>query len=104
MHAIIIPGNNNTAISEVWYLQVKKELEKLGLDVIAKNMPDPNLARKQFWLPFIEEHVKDQSSSILVGHSSGAVAILRYLEENKAEGIVLVGASHTDLNDKKEKI
>jgi predicted alpha/beta hydrolase family esterase len=29
---------------------------------------------------------------------------LRYLEENKAEGIVLVGASHTDLNDKKEKI
>ena len=104
MRAMIIPGNNNTAISECWYPQVKKELEKLGLDVIAKNMPDPDLARKQFWLPFIEEHVKSQGNSILVGHSSGAVAILRYLEENKAEGIVLVGASHTDLNDKKEKI
>lgn len=104
MHAMIIPGNNNTDLSELWYPQVKKELEKLGLDVIAENMPDPDLARKQFWLPFIEEHVKSERSSILVGHSSGAVAILRYLEENKAEGIVLVGASHTDLNDKKEKI
>ena len=104
MRAIIIPGNNNTSILESWYPYVKKELEKLGLDVIAKNMPDPDLARKQFWLPFIEEHVKNESNSILVGHSSGAVAILRYLEENKAGGTVLVGASHTDLNDKKEKI
>lgn len=104
MRAIIIPGNNNTDLSEFWYPQVKKELEKLGLDVIAKNMPDPDLARKQYWLPFIEEQVKSDGNSILIGHSSGAVAILRYLEENKAEGIVLVGGSHTDLNDEKEKI
>ena len=103
MRVIIIPGNNNTAISESWYPNVKEELERLGLDVIAKNMPDPDLARKQFWLPFIKEHVKSDGS-ILVGHSSGALAIMKYLEENRAEGIVLVGASHTDLNDKKEKI
>ena len=83
MHVMIIPGNNNTDLSELWYPQVRKELEKLGLDVIAKNMPDPDLARKQFWLPFIEEHVKSERSSILVGHSSGAVAILRYLGENQ---------------------
>jgi predicted alpha/beta hydrolase family esterase len=65
MRVIIIPGNNNTAISESWYPQVKKELEKLGLDVIAKNMPDPDLARKQFWLPFIEEYVKSESGPYL---------------------------------------
>ncbi len=100
---MIIPGNNNTDLSGLWYPQVKKELEKLGLNVIAKNMPDPDFARKQFWLPFIEEQIKNDINSILVGHSSGAVSILRYLEENKTYGIVLVGASHTDLNDKKEK-
>jgi predicted alpha/beta hydrolase family esterase len=104
MRAMIIPGNNNTDLSEFWYPQVKKELEKLGLDVIAKNMPDPDLARKQYWLPFIKEQIKNDSNSIFIGHSSGAVAILRYLEENKAEGIVLVGVSHTNLNDEKEKI
>jgi len=99
---MIIPGNNYSSILESWYPYVKKELEKLGLEVVAENMPDPDLARKQFWLPFIEGYVKNHNS-ILVGHSSGAVAILQYLEENQAEGIVLVGASHTDLNDKKEK-
>lgn len=100
---MIIPGNNNSSILESWYPYVKTELEKLGLEVVAENMPDPDLARKQFWLPFIEKHMKHHNS-ILIGHSSGAVAIMKYLEENQAEGIVLVGGSHTDLNDKKEKI
>ena len=100
---MIIPGNGNADISQFWYPQVKSELEKLGMKVIAKNMPDPDLARKQYWLPFIEENVKDQQA-ILIGHSSGAVAILRYLEENKAEGAVLIGACYTDLGDEKEKV
>lgn len=57
MKAIIIPGNGNTDITENWFQNVKNELQKLGLDVIAENMPDPDLARKEYWLPFIKEKI-----------------------------------------------
>ena len=82
MKAIILPGNNNTPITSNWYLYVKKELEKLGFEVVAENMPDPDLARKKYWIPFIEKHADDEDT-ILIGHSSGATAILRYLENHK---------------------
>lgn len=100
---MIIPGNDDTPISSNWYLYVKGELENLGLTVIAKDMPDPVLARKEYWLPFIEEQLKGDEKAILIGHSSGAIAIMRYLENHKAEGVVLVATYHTDLNDEKEK-
>ena len=98
----MIPGNGNSDITENWFPKVKSELQKLGLDVIAKNMPDPELARKQYWIPFIKENLSTENS-ILIGHSSGAVATLRYLEENKAQLAILVGVCHTDLGDEDEK-
>lgn len=102
MKAIIIPGNRNTDITENWFQNVKNDLQKWGLDVIAENMPDPDLARKEYWLPFIKEKLSTENA-ILIGHSSGAVAILRYLEENKCKLAILVGVCYTDLGDEKEK-
>ncbi len=90
MKALIIPGNSNTAITENWFQYVKKELEGMGIEVIAENMPDPDLARKKYWIPFIKEKLSTENS-ILIGHSSGAVAIMRYLEENKCRLAVLWG-------------
>ncbi|MFA7707436.1 MAG: alpha/beta hydrolase [Candidatus Pacearchaeota archaeon] len=103
MQIMIIPGNGNTDISENWFPYIKKELEKLGLKVIAKNMPDPDLARKEYWLPFIEKNLEKNEDSVLIGHSSGAVAILRYLENYKIKGAIIVGACYTYLSDEKEK-
>lgn len=45
MKAMIVPGNGNTDISENWLPYLKRELEKLGIEVIAKDMPDQDLAR-----------------------------------------------------------
>lgn len=103
MKAIIIPGNGNTDITENWFPYVKNHLQKLGIDVVAENMPDPDLARKEYWIPFIKEKLATEDS-ILVGHSSGAVAILRYLEEHKCKLAILVGACYTDLDYEKEKM
>ena len=102
MKAIIIPGNGITYITDNWFQSVRKGLEELGLDVIAENMPDPDLARREFWLPFIKEKLSTEES-ILIGHSSGAVAILRYLEENKCKLAILIGVCYTDLGDEHEK-
>lgn len=66
MKAMIIPGNGNTDISEHWFPYIKKELEKFGFKVVAKTMPDPELARKQYWLPFIEQQLGEDKDVILI--------------------------------------
>jgi len=103
MKAMIIPGNGITDISEHWFPWLKQELEKIGIEVIAKNMPDPDIARKDIWLPFIEQEIGEGDDVILIGHSSGAVAIMKYLETHKINTAVLVAGCYTDLGDEKEK-
>lgn len=103
MLAMVIPGNGDTKITSNWYPYVKKKLEKLGIDVIAENMPDPVLARKKIWLPFIQKRINGDSDSVLIGHSSGAAAIMKFLESNKCRLAVLVGSYYTDLGYDSEK-
>ena len=100
--AILIPGNGGGTPSDNWFPYLENELPKLGIMVINKQFPDPVLARGEFWLPFIKELGADENT-IIIGHSSGAVAAMRYAESNKILGSVLVGASYTDLGDENEK-
>lgn len=99
----MIPGNGNATIDDWWFPSIRDALGERGFTVIAKNMPDPDLARQEFWLPFIEKELQVDKNSIVIGHSSGAVAIMRYLEKHQLLGVVLVGASYTDLGDEHEK-
>lgn len=101
---MLIPGNGNTDMSEIWLPYAKAKLEELNIKVIAKNMPDPELARKSYWLPFIEKEIGQGDDVILIGHSSGAVAIMRYLETHKVKGAVLIGVCYTDLGLENEKV
>lgn len=100
--AIFIPGNGGGSITSNWFPYVKEQIEKQGVTVIAQDFPDPLLARKEYWLPFIEKLGADEKT-ILIGHSSGAVAAMRYAETHQILGSVLVGACYTDLGDENEK-
>ena len=99
---IIIRGNGDTNPDENWFPYVTKELENSGIKVINVKFPDQVLARSQYWLPFIKELGADENT-ILIGHSSGAVAALRYAENNKILGSVLVGVYYTHLDNEDEK-
>jgi uncharacterized protein len=101
---IIVPGNGDSGPNENWFPYVQEKLEKKGFKVISKKMPDAVLARKKFWLPFIKDKLKADKNTIVIGHSSGAVAAMRLLEEQKLLGVVLVGACYTDLGMEEEKI
>lgn len=103
MLAMIIPGNGNADVCDIWIPYVKDKLERKGFRVVAKNMPDAEFARKQYWLPFIEKQVGHNENAVLIGHSSGAVAAMRYAEAHKVHGLVLVCACHTDLGLESEK-
>lgn len=101
--AIIIPGNGGTSPENNWYPYVERELTKLNIEAVNKAFPDPMLARAEFWLPFIEQLGADEQT-ILIGHSSGAIAALRFAENHPIFGSVLVSAHETDLGIASEKI
>lgn len=100
---ILINGNGGGWPKENWLPPVAQKLKKLGLKVIFKRFPDPVLARAKFWLPFIKKLGADENT-ILIGHSSGAVAAMRYAEKNKILGSILVATCHTDLGEPSEKV
>jgi hypothetical protein len=100
---IILPGNGDNHIeTDNWYAWVRDELKKQGYTVTAEDMPDPLIARMDIWLPHIENVFKADENTIIIGHSSGAVAALRYLETHKLFGAIIVGANYTDLGDSLE--
>jgi len=101
---ILIHGNGGSWPKENWLPPVARKLKKLkGVKVIFRQFPDPVLARAKYWLPFIKKLGADENT-ILVGHSSGAVAAMRYAEKHKILGSILVATCHTDLGVREEKL
>lgn len=70
-----------------------------------ENFPDPYEAKESIWLPFIHDDLAQGSENIiLIGHSSGAEASLRYMEKYKVVGTILVSACWTDLGEPSETV
>lgn len=101
---IFIPGNGGCTPRDNWFPDVQKQLEGWGIKVIARDFPDSELARESFWIPFLENELQADENSILIGHSSGAIAALRYAEKHKIFGSILIGAYHSDLGMESERL
>ncbi|TEA31730.1 hypothetical protein DBR06_SOUSAS22610072, partial [Sousa chinensis] len=87
-----------------WYSWVKRGLEQIpGFQCLAKNMPDPITARESSWLPFMQTGLHCDEETIVIGHSSGATAAMRYTETHWVCAIVLVSEYTSDLGDDNER-
>jgi predicted alpha/beta hydrolase family esterase len=100
---IIIPGNGSGCEAANFYPSLASSLRAGGFDAVLRDMPDPNVARSSIWLPFIIESLGADSESVLVGHSSGAVAALRLAEKNRYYAVVVVSVTDNDLGDDNER-
>ena len=101
---VVIPGNGGCHVeADNWYPWLRDELVKLGYSVTMTDMPDPVAAHMDIWLPYIETELIKSENTIVVGHSSGGVAALRYLENHKLVGAILIGTNYTDLGFEDEK-
>jgi predicted alpha/beta hydrolase family esterase len=81
---------------------LKTELEKKGFSVSVPAMPSPDEPRVEEWVAAIEKEIGGAGEEcILVGHSLGCAAILRYLEraKRKVAGAVLVAGFVGKLGD-----
>ncbi|XP_063068766.1 serine hydrolase RBBP9 [Engraulis encrasicolus] len=102
--AVIVPGNGAGDVEHCnWYGWANKQINKIP-DVTCqlKNMPDPVTARETIWLPFMEKELQCDEDTVIIGHSSGAAAAMRFAETHKVFAIVLVGAYVSDLGDENE--
>lgn len=100
----IIPGNGAGDVSRcMWYPWLRDKVDKCGSSGVLKNMPDPVEAKRSIWLKFMSDELGIGEKDIIVGHSSGAVAAIRYAETHRVGGIVLVGAYASDLGDQLER-
>jgi predicted alpha/beta hydrolase family esterase len=100
---IFVHGNQSTHWSYAWAPWLKTELEGSGFETFFETMPDSILARAEYWLPFLKDHVKVGENDVIIGWSSGAVAAMRYAENNKILGSILVSPCYTDLDDELER-
>lgn len=105
---IIVPGNGCTPVAQSnWYRWMKTALsarQDLFSEVVLVDMPDPYEAKESIWVPFILNELRADENTILIGHSSGAVAAMRLLENHRLHGCVLVSACHTDLGCESERV
>ena len=105
---IFIPGWHDcgkdmlSSKHQMWFAWLKESLKEADVDVIVADYPDSYLCRSKYWLPYIKSLGADENT-ILIGHSTGAIAAMRFAESNKILGSILVGGYYTDLDDADEK-
>jgi len=75
---ILILHGWESSPKEHWFLEEKKRLESLGHQVFVPDLPNTKYPQKEQWIKVIEDFDPDDNS-VLVGHSLGGTAILRYL-------------------------
>lgn len=100
---VFIHGNQTTHWSFAWAGWLKAELERLGYPTFFETFPDSIIARAEYWLPFLKDHIKAGGGDVLVGWSSGAVAAMRYTQAYSVLGSALISPSISDLGDEIEK-
>lgn len=109
LKVIIVPGNGCSANIRGcnWYGWMEDRLSAhtdLFSSVTLRLMPDPVEAKEKVWVPFLINELGADSDTIIIGHSSGAEACMRLMEDTKIFGAVLIAACHTDLGSESEAV
>jgi len=105
MTKVIIIHGKNTNPSEKWYPWLKQKLEEKNTRCIAPKLPNPEDPNINDWINEIIK-TKPNNETILIGHSRGGVAILRWLEKlpkgEKVKQVILV-ATNAGNSEKRNK-
>jgi len=98
-NAVILHGTDATAKSN-WFPWLKEELEIIGYEVWAPDLPNSGAPNEDTYTKFFAQaNFPFNEDTILIGHSSGAVALLKLLPKIGASvrATFLVSAFDDDL-------
>ncbi len=91
--------------SDNWFPWLKMNLSSAGLQVTVPRMPDTSDPQPEAWVGLLSSLVgRPDEDTCLVGHSLGAMAILKYLESEASGriGLAVLVAPWPNLNSKKD--
>ena len=63
--AIVVPGNGDDCPDERWRPYLVHELSILGIGTINLRFPDPMLASRKYWIPFLESLGADENTILM---------------------------------------
>ena len=93
---VILMHGKDTSPEEKWYPWFKEELNRSGIEVHIPDLPSPNEPIMKEWLEMLNNLSPDEET-MLVGHSRGGVAIMRYLEklpqDKRVKKVILVASN-----------
>ncbi|MEU4115466.1 alpha/beta hydrolase [Kitasatospora sp. NPDC028055] len=102
MSEIVVSHGLGASDDSVWFPYLAERLEAAGHRVTVPRLPEAAAPQREAWRAVYGEAVRaagPAGSTVLVGHSIGAVNVLRFLEGHDPEadgvyaGVVLVAAS-----------
>lgn len=106
-NALILHGISNDHTGN-WFPWLTSNLQKEGFEVFSPDLPRPERPNIERCNEFLFSHWTPNAESILIGHSSGAVEILGYLQAlpmNIVVSAVYLVAGFTDpLGDEKSEL
>jgi len=100
---VFIPGNGGGDTRSGFFPFIQQKIEERGIRVISPGVyPDAMIGRESVWIPYLES-LGTNENTILIGHSTGAIAAMRYAENHRIFGSVLISTYHSDLGLQTEK-
>ncbi len=96
---ILLHGKDKTS-TDIWYPWIKQQLARLGITCEVPDLPANSNPRISEWKAVIDQQKPDKDT-ILVGHSRGGMAILRWLEtpDRHVGRVILVAANSANIVD-----
>jgi len=100
MKRVILLHGKDKSSQDIWYPWIVAELAKLGVSCAAPDLPGGTVPKINEWLAVVDS-LKPDAETIMVGHSRGGMAILRWLERpgRKIAKVVLVAANGAQIED-----
>lgn len=105
MNRVILIHGKDSDPAQKWYPWLGNEMKKSNIEFIAPKMPKADDPILDEWLGEIDNLNPDENS-ILIGHSRGGVAIMRWLEKQsdnkKVKKVILVAANNPAVSEKNQ--
>jgi predicted alpha/beta hydrolase family esterase len=99
---VILHGNHGTTADDAWYASLKDRLVAAGYTVDLRTHPETTINSRENVIQMLQSSQVDDRT-ILIGHSSGALACMRYAERFPVLGLVLVTPYVTHMGNPHEK-
>jgi predicted alpha/beta hydrolase family esterase len=100
---VILHGNHGTKAEDAWYTYLYNKLIPYGYQVDLRTHEEIVINSRVEIIRTLKEEINCNENTIIIGHSSGAEACMRYAEVFKVLGLVLVTPYVTHMGNNHEK-